>query len=153
MSSTVQHFADQYLRIFKFFSVWVILLTFAHNYTAKVFNLVFLAFGIVIGGAYIAFIYPRCYDFQFSSLKIKVSSVVLLCLTELVFHVMILMFVIKYYGHTYTLFSYQTLNSVALIMVYCLLNDLNAIYNVRDKDIIRIGITFVITMLVYNTLK
>lgn len=149
--NTIKTFENEYLRLFRFLSVWVILLTLAHSYTAHTFNLVFLALFVLVGGFYIAFIYPKYYTFRFATIKLKIDNPILLFLIEFSVHFMLLVFVLQRYSNTYTLFSWQTLNSIALIVMYLLFIDLTAVYHLRNVDICNIVIVCVVLLLLYHT--
>lgn len=148
--NTFEIFADDYLHLFKFLSVWVIILTLTHTYTAPIFNLVFLSMFILVGGAYIAFWYPKYYTFRFANINLKIDSFICRFLIEFGVHFMLLVYVLQRYGNTNSLLSWQTLNSIVLILAYCLLHDLNTIYHLRKKDIRNIVITFVIVVSLYH---
>lgn len=148
--NTVKTFEDKYLQLFRFLSVWVILLTLAHTYTANVFNLVVLVFLVFVGGAYIAFVYPKYYKFRFASIKLKIDNPILLFLIEFVVHFMLLAFVLRQYSNTYTLLSWQTLNSIVLLLAYLLLHDVKSIYDLRNVDIRNITITSIVLLLLYH---
>lgn len=144
MWNTLRTFEDTYLRVFRFFSVWVMILILTHGYTAPIFNLVFLAIFVLVGGLYIAFIYPRYYTFRFANIRLKIDSFIFRFLIEFGVHFMLLVYVLQRYGNTYSLLSWQTLNSIVLILAYYLFHNVKAIYHLRKKDIHNIVITFVI---------
>jgi hypothetical protein len=148
--NTLKTFENEYLRLFRFLSVWVILLTLSHTYTASVFNLVFLALLVFVGGAYIAFVYPKYYKFRFASINLKIDNSILLFLIELVVHFMLLAFVLRQYSNTYTLLSWQTMNSIALLCAYFLLHDVKSIYDLGNVDIRNIVMAFTVALLLYH---
>lgn len=152
MWNTLRRFEDNYLRVFSFLSVWVIILILAHTYTAKIFNLVFLAMFISVGGAYIAFIHPRYYTFRFANIRLKIDSFLFRFLIEFGVHLMFLIYVLHRYSNTYSLLSWQTLNSIVLILAYCLFHDVKAIYHLRKKDIRNIVFTFFIVYSIFISL-
>jgi hypothetical protein len=148
----MKSFARSYLQIFRFLTTWVILLTLlSHVYgdIAKTFNLVFLALCTFIGGSYIAFIYPRYYTFKFGSLFLKIDNSIHLFLFESIVHFVLLVYILQRYNNTYTLLSWQTMNSIALLCVYLLLHDVNAVYHLRTIDIRNIVMAFTVALLLY----
>jgi hypothetical protein len=146
-------FARSYLQIFRFLTVWVILLTLlSHVYgdIANTFNLVFLALCTLIGGSYIAFIHPRYYTFKFGRLFLKIDNPILLFLIESIVHFMLLVYILQRYNNTYTLLSWQTMNSIALLCAYFLLHDVKSIYHLRKVDVRNIVMAFTVVLLLYQ---
>lgn len=128
-------FFDKYFMIFKYLSIWIWILVILHQYTSNVFNLLFLTLFVWIGGAYISFIYPKYYMFKFGSIEIKIEQFITLLAIEIIFHFLLFVFVFTHYRNKYILFSYQTLNSVLLLIVYYFLIDIQQIYHIQVKDI------------------
>lgn len=130
--------AHKYFFSLRYFTLWTIVLTLAHKWTSDVFNLELLVMITFIGGMYIAFVYPRYYKIQFSTVKVKVNNVFVLFLIEAMIHFCLLLYVLQKYGGSYKLFGWETLNSFLLILVYCLLVDLDETYDLRGIDVARI---------------
>ena len=98
------------------------------------------------------YIYPRHYSLKFNSINIKTENVITLLAIDIIFHLWLLVYVIKFYNNKYTLFSYQTLNSISLIVIYCILVDVYKIYHLRNKDIFMISMIFVVILLLSSKL-
>jgi hypothetical protein len=145
-------FFDKYFLILKFLSIWVWILVILHHYTNNVFNLVFLTLFVCVGGAYISFVHPKYYLFTFDSIEIKTEGVMKLLAIEIIFHFLLLMYVIKLYKNEYSLLSYQTLNSILLIILYFTLVDMYKLYHLRNNDILMICMTFIVILLVMSKL-
>lgn len=138
---------DKYFTIFKFLSTWVLILVLLHQYTNNIFNLMFLTLFICIGCTYICFVYPRYYSFQFNEIDIKTTNVVQLLAIDILFHILLLVYVIKLYKNKYTLFSPQTFNAIMLIVFYSIVTDVKQLYHIRNYDIFLIIVIFILTLL------
>lgn len=138
---------NTYLDISKYFTSWIILLVISHRYTSKVFNLILLTLLTCVGGLYISFVYPKFYQFQFSSLQITVSTFTERSITEFFIHFLLLLFVLNIYNDNYMFFSSQSLNSIIFIIVYLLMIDVRKVYHLRYSDIAKISLFFMITLI------
>ncbi len=144
--------ADRYLYVLKFFSTWVVFLTLMSKYTAGTLNLVFLAIFVIVGGAYISYVYPRYYAYPFGPWQIKVQGAAM-GFTDYFFHLMLLIYVLETFGDKYSLFSVQTLNSIALMVVYWLLIDYKEVYHLRSIDVKAIAVMFAVTLAVFLSMQ
>jgi hypothetical protein len=139
-------FFDKYFLILKFLSIWVWILVILHQYTSNVFNLIFLTLFVCVGGSFISFVYPKYYSFSFGSINTKIKSLWKRLVIEIIFHLLLLIYVITLYKDKYSLFSYQTLNSVLLLIIYCIIIDVYEMYHLQQKDILIICMIFVVIL-------
>lgn len=145
-----QTFLDKYLYAIRYLSLWVIGLVLAHRYTFQIFNLQLLAITIFVGGFYIAFIYPRYYEFHYLSKTLTIDNVFILTITEVVFHLLTLLFVLYIYGDTYNIISIQTLNSILLLILYILIVDLEKTYKLTFKNVLHIILIIIVTKILLS---
>lgn len=133
---------SNYFYVFKYFTSWVALLVIFSTYTGNVFNLLLLTLLTCIGGLYISFVYPKYYKFRFGLLEIKVNTLLERYALEFFVHFALLLYVYIKYRDNYTIFSYQTLNSIMLFVAYLLITDVKIMYNLRNIDIFRIAFVY-----------
>lgn len=145
-------FLEKYFYSIKFLTLWVSVLVLFHTYTSKVFNLVILTILTCIGGLYISFVYPGYYSFRFLSYTIKVDTLAHLLMGEM-FHLILFLFIFNYYNKAYHIISYQTINSILLIIVYLLIVDIENVYNLRKHDIQNIITLVFITLIIYEIMR
>jgi hypothetical protein len=138
--------------IFKFLSIWVWILVILHSYTSDVFNLIFLTLFVLTGGAYISFVHPRYYSFSFGCITIKTDALWKRLTIEIIFHFLLLMYVMIIYQNKYALFSYQTLNSVLLLIVYFIIINVRKMYHLQNNDILMICMIFIVILLISSKL-
>lgn len=136
-------FLNRYFYIIKYFTFWIAILLLFYNYTSHIFNLYFLTLLTVIGGFYISFCNPKYYSFQFSSYTLKVDTVFERCIIEFCVHLMLFVFVILNNDKNYSIFSYQTVNSLLFIIIYLLIVDAKNMYHIESIDIATIVLIFV----------
>lgn len=139
-------FFDKYFMILKFLSIWVWILVILGKYTSHVFNLFFLTLFVCVGGAYISFVHPKYYSFSFHSINIRTTKVWIRLAIEVIFHLLLLIYVLKLYKDKCSLFSYQTLNSVLLLIIYCIIVDVYKMYHLKYRDILTICIIFIMSL-------
>jgi hypothetical protein len=144
----IYDFATEYLDILKFFTTWVLILLITHHHTKDVFNLVFLATVVAAAGSYISFVKPKQYVFRFGKKEYTVDGTLRLITVDLLFHLIMLIFVIETYGTYYSLFSYQTANAILLCVFYYLTFNIYRIYGIDKKDFLFIYTMICITYLV-----
>ena len=138
---------NNYFYVFKYLTSWVALLVVFHTYTYNVFNLLLLTLLVCVGGFYISFVYPKYYTYQFASLQIKINTIMERCALEFLVHFALLLYVFKTYRCKYNIVSYQTLNSIMLILAYFIMIDVRTMYNLRTMDIACIASTYFMVVL------
>jgi hypothetical protein len=111
--------------IYKFFTIWTLLLTIFHKYTSKYFNLVFLSTIVLIIGSFISLIHPRFFVIYFLNNKYIISNTLIKFLTADLMH--ICLFVFNYYKYGYD--TKNILNSLLLLLFYSLTINFIKLYN------------------------
>ncbi len=133
--------------LYKFFTLWVVLLVLFNKYTYKYVNLEYLTFITLIVGLYLSYINPKFYRFKILDKWYEIRKT---CekffLVDLLFHILTFYFVYKTYHNEYIKYDKRTFSSLLLILVYYLLIDINKVYNISAKELIGV---FMIVNIIY----
>ena len=111
--------------VYKFFTIWTLLLTIFHKYTSKYFNLVFLSTIVLIIGSFVSLIHPRIFVIYFLNNKYIISNTLIKFLTADVMHICLFMF--NYHKYKYN--TKNILNSLLLLLFYSLTINFIKLYN------------------------
>ena len=107
------------LDFYKFFTIWVFILTILHQYTHKIFSMSFLTFIVMFNGLYLSYINPGKYVLHDGELTYYIDGYEKF-LVDAFLHVGVFLFIFINYGLD-KITDPKILPSLLLIMVYGLI--------------------------------
>lgn len=130
------------LYIFRFFTVWVFLLTVFHEITHNYLSLPFLTFVAMMKGLYFSYVNPKKYVIQLDNNKKYVIDGHQKLFVDLVLHIGVFCFAYYKYGID-PIWDEKILASLVLIAVYHMIYNAPQVYGIPFKEI-AITLTYVI---------
>ena len=110
--------------VFKFFTIWVLILTIFNKYTNSIFNLTFLSLVVLIAGFYLSFVHPKYYNFEIFGKTIKIDGFNRFILVDLILHLGVFLYNYNRFG----LSTVSILPSILLILFYLISVDFHDLY-------------------------
>ena len=118
--------------LLKFFTTWSIILSFAHRYTNRFVNVVYMTYLVSVMGLYFSFINPRKFVvYTNGGKKVVFTGWQKFLIIDLVFHIGVFVIMLYIYGNTkYSVASYINVVLFMLLYLVCI-EDLKKVYGVR----------------------
>ena len=123
------------LYIFRFFTVWVFLLTIFHEYTHKYLSLPFLTFIVMMKGLYFSYVNPKKYVIYLDDKNKYIIDGNEKLFLDLVMHIGVFCFAYYKYGID-SILSKKVFSSILLMGIYQLFYNTPEIYGISFEEII-----------------
>lgn len=112
------------MNVFKFFTIWVLILTIFNKYTNSIFNLTFLSLLVLLGGFYLSFVHPKYYNVEIVGKTIKIDGCTRFILVDLILHLGVFLYNYNRFG----LSTVSILPSILLVLFYLISIDFYNLY-------------------------
>lgn len=123
------------LYIFRFFTIWVFLLTIFHEITHKFLSLPFLAFIVMMKGLYFSYINPKKYVIKIDDKNKYIIDGNQKLFVDLGLHIGVFCFVYYKYGID-SILSKKVFASLVLMGVYQLMYNAPEVYGIPFEEIL-----------------